>query len=200
MKQLHRPDLFMWSVFDEARNIDFNSLLWVREQGNVLIDPLPLSEHDRAHLDELGGAATIIITNSDHARDALKLASDYGAEIMGPAEERESFPVPCARWLVDGDEPLPGLRVLTMDGSKTAGELALLLEGATLITGDLVRCHKAGTLRLLPDPKLGDKAAAVTSVRRLAAIESIDTVVVGDGFAVFRGGQQRLQELVDELT
>ncbi len=200
MKQLHRPDLFMWSSFDEARNIDFNSILWVREQGNVLIDPLPLSEHDMAHLDELGGAAVIIITNSDHARDSQQLAASCGAQVMGPSAERESFPVSCTRWLDDGDEPLPGLRVLAMDGSKTEGELALLLEDSTLITGDLVRCHEAGTLRLLPDPKLKDKRAAVDSLRRLVAIGSIDAVVVGDGFGVFRGGQQSLQDLVAAVT
>jgi len=199
MKQLHRDDLYMWSSFDGQRNIDFNSLLWVREQGNVLIDPLPLSEHDQAHLAQLGGAAAIIVTNSDHARDAQQLAATCGAEIMGPAAERPDFPLACTGWLNDGDEPLPGLRVFAMDGSKTPGELALLLDGSTLITGDLVRCHQAGTLRLLPDPKLGDKAAAVASVRRLAAVESIETVIPGDGFGVFRGGHQCLQDLLAAL-
>jgi hypothetical protein len=196
MKQLHRADLFMWSAFDEARNIDFNSILWVREQGNVLIDPLPLSDHDTAHLHELGGASTIIITNSDHARAAQPLAASLGALVMGPAGEREDFPVSCARWLEDGDEPLPGLRIFAMEGSKTAGELALLLDGSTLITGDLVRCHQAGRLRLLPDTKLRDKAAALASVHRLASLDSIEAVVVGDGLGVFRDGHQRLLELM----
>ena len=200
MKQLHRHDLYMWSAFDEARNIDFNSILWVRGQGNVLIDPLPLSAHDRTHLETLGGVSFIIITNSDHARDAGQLAADYGAEVMGPAAERENFPVPCSHWLAEGDEPIPRLRALEMQGSKTPGELALLLEETTLVTGDLVRCHQAGTLRLLPEPKLQDGGAALDSIRRLAAIETIEAVVVGDGFGVFRGGQQRLQELVAALS
>ncbi|MEC7540591.1 MAG: MBL fold metallo-hydrolase, partial [SAR324 cluster bacterium] len=46
MKQLHRKDLFSWSVFNEERNIDFHGILWVRENGNVLIDPMPMSVHD----------------------------------------------------------------------------------------------------------------------------------------------------------
>ena len=45
MKLLHRPDLFCWSVFDEARDIDFNSVLWVRDGGNIAIDPLPMSSN-----------------------------------------------------------------------------------------------------------------------------------------------------------
>ena len=48
MKRLHRNDIYGWSVFDEGRNIDFHSVLWVRPGGNIAIDPLPLSEHDLA--------------------------------------------------------------------------------------------------------------------------------------------------------
>jgi hypothetical protein len=57
MKALHREDLFGWSRFDEARNLDFHSVLWVRPEGNVVVDPLPLSEHDTTHLRSLGGVA-----------------------------------------------------------------------------------------------------------------------------------------------
>ena len=42
MKQLHRKDLFGWSELNKERNLDFNSVLWVREGGNILIDPLPI--------------------------------------------------------------------------------------------------------------------------------------------------------------
>ena len=59
MKQHHRPDLFGWSVFDPDRDIDFHSVVWVRKKGNVVIDPLPMSDHDRAHLESLGGAALV---------------------------------------------------------------------------------------------------------------------------------------------
>ena len=36
MKRLHRPHLFGWSVFNEDRNIDFHSTVWVRPEGNVV--------------------------------------------------------------------------------------------------------------------------------------------------------------------
>ncbi|MDX1529878.1 MAG: MBL fold metallo-hydrolase, partial [Gammaproteobacteria bacterium] len=154
MKQLHRPDLFGWSVFNPERNIDFHSVVWVRDQGNVVIDPLPMSEHDRAHLDKVGGAAFIVVTNSDHTRDAVRLAESTGAELLGPAGERDGFPIKCARWLEDGDVVVEGLNAYAVEGSKTPGELALVLEGSTLITGDLIRAHEGGRLRLIPDPKL----------------------------------------------
>ena len=127
MKSLHRPDLFMWSRFDEARNIDFNSILWVRDGGNVLIDPLPLGAHDRAHLDALGGADTIVVTNSDHVREAGALRDALSARVLGPRAEKDGFPVECDGWLGDGDEPVPGLVVFELHGSKTPGELGRLL-------------------------------------------------------------------------
>lgn len=199
MKSLHRPDLYGWSSFDTERNVDFNSYAWIRPDGNIIIDPLPLSSHDLAHLNELGGAAWIAITNSDHVRAAKDVAQVTGAKIAGPAAERETFPIPCDRWLEDGEELVPGLQVMELQGSKTPGELALLLEGTTLIAGDLVRAHKAGSLMILPDPKLKNREDAVASVRKLAEMSSIEAVLVGDGWSVFRDGTQRLQELAAAL-
>lgn len=196
MKSLHRPDLFGWSAFDESRNVDFNSVAWIREEGNVLVDPMPMSPHDLAHLRSLGPVAWIVVTNSDHTRDAATLAGSLEAKIAGPAAEQDGLQIECDRWLSDGDELVPGLVTIELHGSKTPGELALLLEDTTLITGDLIRGQHGGKLNLLPDAKLGDRAAVLRSVRRLLDLEAIETVLVGDGWPVFAGGRARLAELM----
>lgn len=196
MKSLHRPDLFAWSHFDEARNVDFHGFAWVRPDGNLLVDPLPMSEHDRAHLQALGGAAWIVVTNSDHVRGAQVLADTFGATLCGPRAERDRFPLACARWLGDGDEPLPGLRVHELQGSKTAGELALVIDGTTLVCGDLVRGQAAGRLNLLPEAKLRDRAAALASLQRIVADHPrLDAVLVGDGWPLFGDGARALAAL-----
>jgi len=195
MKALHRDDLFGWSQFDEARNVDFNGTVWVREAGNIVIDPMPLSVHDRAHLEALGGAAWVVMTNSDHIRSAREIAEWSGAKLAAPAGEREIWPFPCERWLQDGDTLVPGLDVLTLHGSKTPGELALIIDGHTLVTGDLVRAHRGGALMMLPEAKLADPAQAAASVRRLADIPSIEAVIVGDGWHVFEHGAAHLGAL-----
>lgn len=181
MKSLHCPDLYSWSSFDPERNIDFNSIAWIRPEGNILIDPLPLSTHDLNHLNSLGGAAWIIITNSDHIRATAEIAGLTGAKVAAPMGEKEIFPINCERWLQEGDELVPGLQVLEMNGSKTPGELALLLEETTLITGDLVRSHQGGSLTILPDAKLKNRLEAVASVQRLAQLNNIEAVLIGDG-------------------
>ena len=199
MKSTHRADITCWTSFDAARNLDFHGYAWIRPGGNVLIDPMPMSEHDLAHLHALGGAAWIVITNSDHTRGAAQLAKHFGARLAGPAAERAGFPLACARWLDEGDEVAPGMKVLRLEGSKTPGEIALLLEGGTLFCGDLVRAHVAGRLNLLPDAKLADRAQAVASVQRLAAIDGVEAVLVGDGWPIFRDGGRALRELAAAL-
>ena len=84
-------------------------------------------------------------------------------------------------------------------GSKTPGELALVLDGTTLVTGDLIRAHEGGRLCLVPDAKLADPGAARSSARRLAALPGIESVLVGDGWPVFRHGAEALRELVDSF-
>lgn len=199
MKQLHHAHLYGWSSFDEARNVDFNSVVWVRAEGNVVIDPLPLSNHDAAHLEELGEVKWIVVTNSDHTRDSVHLAERTGARLMGPKGESDNFPIPCARWLTDGDEVVPGMEVLEMHGSKTPGELALLVDKSTLITGDLIRAHEGGALGLLPDKKLSDRNKAIESVRRVSALPELDAVLPGDGWPAFRDAKSLLHELLKHL-
>ncbi|MFY0525985.1 MBL fold metallo-hydrolase [Archangium gephyra] len=200
MKALHRKELYGWSVFDEARNLDFHSVLWVRPEGNVVIDPLPLSPHDAAHLRALGGVAWVVVTNSEHVRNTRELVSTFGAKVAGPRAEADTFPLQCDRWLSTGESLVPGLEALELHGSKTPGELALLLEDTTLVTGDLIRGHVGGRLNLLPDAKLKDSARARASVRELVERwPRIDAVLVGDGWPVFRGGRAALEELARAL-
>ncbi|GIT73335.1 MAG: hypothetical protein Ct9H300mP28_31490 [Pseudomonadota bacterium] len=72
---------------------------------NVLIDPLPLNEHDENHLDSMGGAAHLFITNSDHVRDAARILLFTGAKCWGPFAEKERFL--STGWLAErGDKPL----------------------------------------------------------------------------------------------
>jgi glyoxylase-like metal-dependent hydrolase (beta-lactamase superfamily II) len=197
MKELHRPDLFTWCRYDEPLRIDFNGVLWHRAAGNVLIDPPPLAEHDARHLEQLGGAAAIVLTTSDHVRGARELGARTGARLLGPAGERASFPTACARWLSDGDEPFPGLVVRELQGSKTEGELALVLDETTVIFGDAVRAHHAGALMLLRREKLRDPALLTESVRRVRALHPrVAHVLVGDGWSAFNDGGALLDALL----
>ena len=199
MKTLHKPNLLCWSVFNEERDMDFNSVLWTTAHGNVAIDPLPLSEHDRRHVEALGGVQDIVITNSDHLRGAVELSASTGARVWAPAAELDRLARLEPHAARDGEQPIAGLEIIELHGSKTPGELALLIEHHTLIVGDLVRGQRAGRLNLLPDAKLSDRTAALASLRRLTEVQSIEAVLVGDGWPVFHGGRHALNALLIEL-
>ena len=199
MKQLHRSDLFNWSEFNEERNIDFNGTLWLSPAGNVLIDPVTFTEHDINHLESLGGAAHVIITNSDHVRDAAKILLITGAKCWGPAAEKENFPISCDGWLSEEEQPIKGIEVFCLNGSKTPGELALLIDNKTLVTGDLIRSHEGGHLRMLPEAKLQNRELALKSIKRMASITNIQAVIPGDGWPVFNYGHEALLTLSQEI-
>jgi len=199
VKQLHRSDLFNWSEFNEERNIDFNGTLWLSPAGNVLIDPVTLTEHDINHLESLGGAAHVIITNSDHVRDAAKILLITGAKCWGPAAEKEDFPISCDGWLSEEEQPIKGIEVFCLNGSKTPGELALLIDNKTLVTGDLIRSHEGGHLRILPEAKLQNRELALKSIKRMASITNIQAVIPGDGWPVFNYGHEALLTLSQEI-
>lgn len=199
MKKLHRSDLYCSSVFDEERNIDFNGSLWVSPLGNVLIDPVRMEDYDKKHLESLGGASHIIITNSDHIRDSKSISLLTGAKCWGPLAEKEKFPFECDGWLMDGDQPIKGIDVFSLEGSKTEGELAILIEKNTLVTGDLIRSHEGGRLCMLPDEKLQNRRLAVESIKRMASIKGIQAVIPGDGWPVFNYGHEALLELSNQI-
>ena len=52
---------------------------------------------------------------------------------------------------------------------------------------------------MLPEEKLQDKKLAVNSIKRIAAIESIEAVIPGDGWPVFNNGHDALIELAENI-
>ena len=191
--------MYCYSVFDEERNIDFNGSLWVSPLGNVLIDPVRMEDYDKKHLESLGGASHIIITNSDHIRDTESISLLTGAKCWGPLAEKEKFPFECDGWLKDGDQPIKGVDVFSLEGSKTEGELAILIEKNTLVTGDLIRSHEGGRLCMLPNEKLQNRPLAIESIKRMASIKGIQAVIPGDGWPVFNYGHEALLELSQQI-
>jgi len=199
MKALHRPDFYCWSVFDAHRNIDRNTFLWVRHEGNILFDPLPISEQDFEHLVRLGGVSHIVLTSSAQVRDTETLRNKTGASVLAPTQERDDFPIPVDHWLSDNDAPFPGLKAIAFSGSKTPGELSFLIDETTLVCGPLLRAPTAGSLSVLSPDEMQDAAHARSSLCGLEVYQHIEAVLVTNGWPVFRHGADRLAELNRDL-
>ena len=198
MKQVY-PDVYCWSVFNEDRQIDFNGHLWVREEGNVLFDPVPMIKSDLAQLDRLGGAAWIVLTNRDHEREAGAFRERTGARVIAPEADAGTLGVSVDRAVGEG-EILPGLRAVPLEHGKSPGEIALYWpEREVILAGDLVVGAPVGRLSLLADEKLDDAPAAALECRKLLALE-FDAILVGDGHSLVTGAREQLLRCLEART
>ena len=198
MKQVF-PDMYCWSVFNEDRQIDFNGHLWVREEGNVLFDPVPMIESDLAQLDRLGGAAWVVVTNRDHEREAGAFRERTGARVIAHEADAGTLSASVDR-AVGGGEILPGLRAVPLEHGKSPGEIALYWpERGVILAGDLVVGAPVGRLSLLADEKLDDAPAAALECRKLLALE-FDAILVGDGHSLVTGAREQLLRCLEART
>jgi len=187
MKQIAFDDMYCWSIFNEVRQIDFNGHLWIRDGGNVLIDPVPMSEEDLRQFGELGGARWIVITNCDHEREAAFFKERTGAEVVAHAADADAMEVAVDRTVEDGVEIVAGLRVVHLQHGKSPGELALYWpRRKLLLAGDLVVGAPVGKFSLLLDAKLADPPQAALELRKLLRLD-FDAILVGDGHSIMTG-------------
>ena len=198
MKRVMFDDLYTWSVFNEEKQFDFNGYLWVREQGNILIDPVPMSAGDAAQLDALGGAALIVLTNRDHERDAVAFKERTGAQIVAHEADAPLFALAVDRTVADGEEIVPDLRVLHLAHGKSPGEIALLWRGGSVaFIGDYVWGHPVGSLVLGAEPAVADPAQAALQLRKLLAIPRLDALLLGDGHSICHGARDALLAMLE---
>lgn len=189
----------LWSRRQPERNIFFNSYFIAEPNGNLIVDPLALEADDANEIELAGGAAWIVITNRDHERDARNVAERFGAKIAASEPDAKEMAVQIDRVLHDGDT-IGSAEVVALDGLKTAGEFALYFpsKGAVLV-GDAVLGDPAGSLRMMPDEKLGDPVRAARSLRALRRMRPRH-LLVGDGTSVFDRAYEALTDLLESRT
>lgn len=181
----------MWSAWQPERGVFFNSYFIADPGGNLLVDPLPLDERDAAEIDGLGGVAWVVVTNRDHQRAAAEAAERFSAKLAAGARESSLLNVRVDRALGPNDTLGPA-QIITFDGLKTAGEIALhLRDRRTVIVGDALWGAPAGSLRMMPDDTLLDSRQAALSLRALRAVRP-KHVLVGDGMPIFERGFEAL--------
>ena len=206
MKSTALDTVFYWGAYQSDRRIDFNGYLWCADGGNVLIDPMQIPADRMEFLGERGGAAWILLSNHDHLRAAPELKEKLAAQVLAPSAERARFGADADVvdvWYGSTDELPAALRpqveVFAIRGGKSEVEMAFYLTAErALFFGDVVRSHESGRLRLLPDPKITERAAIVESLRPIAERE-VDAVLLGDGDPLFAGADGVWRDFVGGL-
>lgn len=180
----------MWSRWQPDRALFFNSF-FVRGKPNVIVDPLALGEGDVGAIRAQGGAAWIIITTRDHEREAGILAEELNAKIAAPALDVPEMKVEVDRALNDG-AALGRVRVVQLEGMKSPGEFGLYIADCeTVIVGDALWGDPPGSLRMVPDEKLGNPQRAALSLRRLWELRP-KNILVGDGHCIYGNATEKI--------
>ena len=200
MKQLIFNDIYSWSIFSEMRQVDFNGHLWVRPEGNILIDPVPMIDSDLNQFDKLGGASLIVLTNSDHEREAEFFRRRTRADIVIHEADGDALEVRPNRQIIDREEIVPGLQAIHLRYGKSPGEIALYFpEKRAVLSGDLVVGAPIGSLTLLSDEKLENPPKAALELRKILGLQ-FDVILVGDGHSILQNARQRLIECLQRRT
>ena len=197
MQAFALPGVYGWAAWQPDRDIFFWSYFFVRDGGNVVVDPLPLSDQDAAEIEKLGGVQTVIITNRDHVRDVENIRRRFGARVVASGTEAPLLGIDVDATFDDGTEVCPGIRAVALEGAKTPGEVALVIPSMrAVLFGDAVIGKPAGALSLLPDEKLADAGALLRSLRRVWAYRP-DALLLGDGAPAPSGGDALLGALLE---
>ncbi len=190
------PGVLSWPWFSEPHGYEFNGTLLLNAEGNFCVDPVDPTDEV---LDRLAkeGVAQILITNRNHTRAANRVRERTGARVAThPADAayaREQGTAIDAELEV-GARAGP-LRVVGVPG-KSPGEIALHDPAhRMLVVGDAVIGNPPGQLSLLRERVMDDPARLRASVRSLLELD-FDTLMVGDGVPIRKGGRERLRELV----
>ncbi len=190
LQQTSLHGISMWSWWQPDRSIFFNSF-FVRGDENIIVDPLALGEDDVRTIREQGSAQWIVVTTRDHEREAAILAEELDAKVAAPQLDVDEMAVGVHRRLRDGDT-IGRVRVVQLDGMKSPGEFGLYIaDCSTVIVGDALWGDPPGTLRMVPDGKLGDPQRAASSLRRLWELEP-QNILVGDGHCIYGNATEKI--------
>lgn len=191
MKQL-LDGVYTWSVWNEAKELDFNGHYLLTDEGACIIDPPPLSDADVEEIGRLGRPIAIVVTNHNHVRDAQTLHQAFGCQLAVPALDAAQVGCPFDATYGDGDTFGP-LGAIVLANQKSPGESALYWpKRRLLVLGDALIGKPAGKLSLLPPAKYADVAKAREGLKPLLELD-VETLLVGDGTSFVEGGGQALK-------
>ena len=209
-------ELFEWGRYEPLGRLDRNGWFVVGKVGEpgVVVDPVPLNEGDREHIQELGGVAAVVLTGDlgDQAREAAWWQREAGCAVYAP---EAAVKVLGEAVLTDvrgykAWDQLPGGLIpiavpnavpeMMADAAQgEAARMALFHRGSRAwLVGSLLVGAPVGTLSLPAEVLEGGverTAAAARGLRTLLGVW-MERVLVGRGTSICREVTAPLQDVV----
>jgi glyoxylase-like metal-dependent hydrolase (beta-lactamase superfamily II) len=202
LQHIH-ANVYVWSDWQEARQLYFNGYLVRTPHGTVLIDPPCWDEYLLVAFEVFGAVTAIILTNADHERASSAIAEALNVPVWVHEADASHLNRPPEKTFKTGDTLLNYWQVISVPHQKTAGETALWCEAeAKLFVGDAFIASQQDQLTLLAPEKYADVAMAKAS---LLAVFSplqpkVSAIFLGDGEPVLSNAPQVLAQFLYQLT
>ena len=178
-----KAGVWMWSVFSEERQMDFNGyLLETGPNQSFIVDPPCAGPDVLEGFSPLPKAEFIFLTNADHQRAAEEFRQRFQLPIYVHEADASLLTIKPDFTVQDGHLFANGWQVIHLPHQKTPGESALYNQQAlTLLLGDALIGKPLQQLSMLPTEKYQDRHAAFQSLQeRLVGIQA-QVILVGDG-------------------
>jgi len=127
MKQI-LPGIWQWSWFSEEKQLDFNGLFLMVGEHKILIDPPPMTGEASSVILRNGPVDYIIVTNRDHAREAVKYQGEFRCQLHVPEADAPQMDLKPTKTFKDGELLAGGIWVIQLNDQKSVGESALFIQ------------------------------------------------------------------------
>jgi glyoxylase-like metal-dependent hydrolase (beta-lactamase superfamily II) len=196
MKQI-LPGMWQWSWFSEEKQLDFNGLFLMVGEHKILVDPPPMTAEASTFIRRNGPVDYIIVTNRDHARDAVKCQAEFKCQLQVPDADAPQMDVTPTKTFKDGELLPGGIWVIQLNAQKSPGESALFIQQGrgVLIVGDALIGKPAGAVSMLAAEKYADARQAKEGLQRLLKYQ-FESLLVGDGTSILAGAKQPVEHLL----
>jgi uncharacterized cupin superfamily protein len=182
LQPLSIPNAYFWSQWDAQQTLPANAYLFCAEAGNTVVNPQPVDEPVHAHIERLGGIATVLATTPRYDRESKALARRYGATVVNEPRDREEFS--------------PGLIAMSLRDQSGEPEFFVSVPAHdAVIVGDSILGTPAGGLSLRPDREYADVRKAALGLRRILRVDP-QALLVGYGQSIFSGAYDAVYRLL----
>ncbi len=189
------PALLLWQAYDASVKSDLFATAVKTKAGIFFIDPILLEPRSLEELIGSNDVAAVLVTNSNHLRDARAFAGRFQAPVFGAAEVVAEFPAGLAR-PIGAEEIAPGVSAIALEGAAP-GEVAFHFaeDGGTVVVGDALINFEPYGFTFLPAKYCTDQKTMKLSLRRLLD-RPFERLFFAHGTPILAQARERLEMLL----